>query len=486
MSKLQEVSEKVNQSLNKIEDLKQTKTPLEVFAKIEQYAKEGYESIPEDEKKYFLKCFGLFDRESTPGKFMMRIRTCGGCLSLEQAKTLGELAYEYGEDYIDITTRAAVELRYLEIQNIPTLLKRLEHVGLTSFQTGVDNIRSILMDPLDGCSEDSLITCKPIVKEMEAVFLKNEAWIAALPRKFNSAITGALQNRCNVFGQDCGFVLARKEGELGFTPFLGGRVGQHALPSNLFLTKEDVVPFYEALLQLFQTYGFRHNRNKNRFRFLLDEVGMEEIIREIEEQLDTRFPRDPEVLTQEEGKIEFITEFQEMKHLHCPVPCGVFSGSALVKASQFACRHNAFEMRLSVEQNFIILGAKNIVVEDPFIQEYATFDNSYFRNIVACAGKKHCPFGIIEAKEEGLKVAQALLEKFPDHKEQLKFYWSCCPKGCGIHENGDFGFVGSKAKIDDEVVEVVSIYKKGKLVTSKVPLNKIVEEIIVIMEGTME
>ncbi|WP_052433618.1 hypothetical protein [Sulfurospirillum arsenophilum] len=483
MSKLEEISAKVNQVANKIEELKQTKTPLEVFACIKQYAKEGYEAIPADEKSYFLKCFGIFDRESTPGQFMMRIRTSGGCLSLEQAQTLGELAKSYGNDYMDLTTRAAIELRYLEIENIPDLLARLEHVGLTSFQTGVDNIRSIIMDPLDGISEDSLLTCKPIVKEMEAVFLKNEEWIASLPRKFNTAITGALQNRCNVYGQDCGFVLAKKEGMLGFSPFLGGRVGHHSLPSNLFLTPNQVAPFYEALLKLFQTYGFRHNRNKNRFRFLLDEVGMDEIIREVQDQQGLTYPTDPEILTKEEGKIEFITTYKDQKHLHCPVPCGVFSGSALLKAVQFAQMQEAREIRLSVEQNFIVVGAQNLLLDDAFVKEYATFDNSYFRNIVACAGKKHCPFGIIEAKEEGLKVAQALLEKFPNHKEQLKFYWSCCPKGCGIHENGDFGFVGSKAKIDDEVVEVVSIYRKGELVKTKVPLHQIAQEIIAMLEA---
>lgn len=483
MSVLEDVSTKINQSLNKVEALKQTKTPLEVFACIQAYAKEGYASIPDDEKSYFLKCFGLFDRESTPGQFMMRIRTSGGCLSLEQAQTLAELATQYGNDYMDLTTRAAIELRYLNIENIPDLLSRLAHVGLTSFQTGVDNIRSIIMDPLDGISEDSLLTCKPLVKAMEAIFLKNEAWIASLPRKFNTAITGALQNRCNVYGQDCGFVLARKEGVLGFSPFLGGRVGQHSLPSNLFLMPNQVAPFYEALLKLFQTYGFRHNRNKNRFRFLLDEVGMEEIVREIQDQLGIEYPKEPKILTQEEGKIAFITSFKGEKNVHCPIPCGVFSGTALAHVVAFAHAQKADEIRLSVEQNLIVVGAKALLVEDPFVLEYASFDNSYFRNIVACAGKKHCPFGIIEAKEEGLKVAQALLERFPHHKEQLKFYWSCCPKGCGIHENGDFGFVGSKAKIDDEVVEVISLYHKGELVKTKVPLNKITEEIIAILES---
>ncbi len=475
MSLLHDVSEKLNQSVNKIELLKQTKTPLEVFEKIKEYAILGYDAIPEDEKSYFLKCFGIFDRENTPKQFMMRIRTSGGCLSIEQAKMLGHVAQMYGQDYIDFTTRAALELRYLDIENIPALLSKLEAVGLTSFQTGVDNIRSIIMDPLDGASEDSFLTCKPLVQEMEALFLKNEAWIAALPRKFNTAITGATQNRCNVFGQDCGFVLARKEGVLGFSPFLGGRVGHHSLPSGLFLHVKEVVPFYEALLKLFQTYGFRHNRNKNRFRFLLDEVGMEEIIRELETHLHTHFLREPEILTQAEGNIPFNIAHHEHTHLHCPIPCGVFSGTELLAIGEYAQMHDAQEIRLSVEQNLIITGIKNFDASDAFVERFATHDNAFYRNIVACAGKKQCPFGIIEAKEEGLNVAKALLDAFPERYEQLKFYWSCCPKGCGIHENGDFGFVGSKAKIDDVTMEVVSIYKKGELIETKVPLHKIAD-----------
>lgn len=478
MSLLEDVSALVNQKVNKIEELKQTKTPKEVFESIKRYAHEGHEAIPEDEKSFFLKCFGIFYRENTPGKFMMRIRTCGGVLSLQQAQTLGELAVTYGEDYIDITTRAAIELRYLHMKDIPTILETLERVGLTSFQTGVDNMRSIIMDPLDGFCEDSLITCKEIVQEMEKVFLKNEAWIAALPRKFNTAITGSLSNRCNVFGQDCGFVLAKLGDKLGFSPFLGARTGSHATPSEIFVEKEQVVVFYEALLKLFKTYGFRHNRNKNRFKFLLDEVGKDEIIREIESTTGLHFEKNPEILTQHNGEIKFTTSFEGKTHLHCPVPCGVFSGSALLDAVNFAHTVESDEIRLSVEQNFIILNAKTISLCDTFVQHYAQYDNTFLRNIVACAGKKHCPFGLIEAKEIGIDLAKSLQALYPEQTNQLKFYWSCCPKGCGIHEIGDFGFVASKAKIDDNVVEVVSIFQQGELIQNNVTLDKILDVIV--------
>lgn len=76
-----------------------------------------------------------------------------------------------------------------------------------------------------------------------------------LPRKFNTGLTGSLANRCNVFGQDCCFVLAQKEGVYGYNMYLGGRVGKIAQNADIFLKDdEEVLAAFKSITELFRRY----------------------------------------------------------------------------------------------------------------------------------------------------------------------------------------------------------------------------------------
>jgi ferredoxin-nitrite reductase len=247
-----------SKKVNKIEKVKELKNPMQAYEQIAQYAKEGYDSIPDEDKKYFLKCFGIFDKDGlTPKQFMMRVRVAGGHLNADQAKKIGAIAKEFGQDYIDITTRAQIELRFLHIEDMPAILNGLEEVGLTSYQTGVDNFRNIVTDPLDKDGFDNVLPSYNLLKKIEASFLKNPDWISTLPRKFNTGISGSLSNRCNIFGHDCSLVLAQKDGAYGYNMFLGGRVGMIAKSADIFLAnEEEVLKAYGALIEIFKKYGF--------------------------------------------------------------------------------------------------------------------------------------------------------------------------------------------------------------------------------------
>ncbi len=127
--------------LNKIEKLKELKNPIEAYNKLKEYAKNGYKSIPKEDKGFFLKCFGIFDKPATPNQFMMRLRIRGDQLNYDQALAVGEIAREFCKDYMDLTTRAQIELRYIRVEDLPTIIKKLESMGLSAYQTGVDNFR---------------------------------------------------------------------------------------------------------------------------------------------------------------------------------------------------------------------------------------------------------------------------------------------------------------------------------------------------------
>ncbi|MBL4730711.1 MAG: ferredoxin--nitrite reductase, partial [Sulfurimonas sp.] len=99
MEVLQQAYDARAKKLNKIEKIKEQRTGEEAYSQLERYAKEGYASIPAEDKSYFLKCFGIYDRPATPERFMIKMRIPGGHLNASQARMIGACAKEYGQDY---------------------------------------------------------------------------------------------------------------------------------------------------------------------------------------------------------------------------------------------------------------------------------------------------------------------------------------------------------------------------------------------------
>ncbi|WP_457750210.1 ferredoxin--nitrite reductase [Sulfurimonas sp.] len=469
---LKKAYEARSKKTNKIEKVKELKNPIEAFKQIEFYAKNGYDSIPDEDKKYFLKCFGIFDKDGlTPQQFMMRVRVSGGHLNALQAKKIGEIAKEFGQDYIDITTRAQIELRYLHIEDMPSILKGLDEIGLTSYQTGVDNFRNIVTDPLDKDGFDNILPSYTLLKKIEKTFLKNPDWISTLPRKFNTGITGSTSNRCNIFGHDCCFVLAQKDGIYGYNLYLGGRVGMIAKNADIFLASEtEALQAFGALIDIFKEYGFRDNRNKNRLHFLIDAVGMNVIADAIRKSAGIDFATAGDTVTTtaandtQHGKVQLRDGSFAVQII---VPSGIFTGSDLIKVAQLSEQYGDQEIRFNVEQNIYILGVKNTqeLLANDFFTQYKNVNSPYLNNLIACAGTEHCSFGVIENKRDAIAMSEYLTKAVPLESGRIRLYWSACVKGCGTHEIADIGFEGCKAKVNTQTEDGVHITLGGKIVS---------------------
>ncbi len=456
--------------LNKIEKLKQTRTYKEAWEALQEYAKKGYDAIAKEDMEYFLKCFGIFDRPATPGKFMMRVRIPSGRLTAEQAGVVGRMAKEYGQDYMDLTTRMQVQLRYLDIENIPYIIQELESVGITSWQTGVDNFRNIVSDPLGAEAFDSVIDTAPLIEKLQSLWLKKEEWVAALPRKFNTSISGNMANRCNLFAHDCCFALAVREGEYGFNVYLGGKVGAIAESADVFVRPDEVLPFYEALIRIYREYGFRDSRNKNRLHFLIKEAGMPRIVETVKEMAGRDFLDAGQTLVQQprteerDGRVRLK---DGTFALHMVVPSGIFGGTAMLEAAELASELGSGKLNISTTQNLFVLGVPEEKVPEALTRKpydrYHCVSTPYFNQLVACAGIDLCPFGVIPNKSDAIEMADYLSATIPLPADAtIRMHWSACIKGCGVHELGDIGFVGCKAKENGETVYGVHIQIGGK------------------------
>src|SRR5437870_3367954 len=155
--------------MNRIEDFKREKDGLDVLPEIERYSREGPDAISERDKA-LMKWYGVFFRKHTPGFFMMRIRITNGIATAQQVHTLAEITQELGAGFADITTRQQVQLRSVRIDNIPAVFARLEAVGLTSLQTGMDNVRNVIGCPVAGLAPRELFDASPAAREFTRLF----------------------------------------------------------------------------------------------------------------------------------------------------------------------------------------------------------------------------------------------------------------------------------------------------------------------------
>ncbi len=472
---------------NKIEKIKTLKNPMEVYKKLEEIAKAGYEKLLKEDRSYFLKCFGLFDKGE---HFMLRIRVPIGQLNHRQALRIGEVSKNFGNDYIDITTRMQIVLRYIKIENISKVINLLREVQLSTFQTGVDNPRNIVADPLDGLAYDNIIEVKPIVDKFQKMTIENPEWISVLPRKFNTGILGSLSNSCNIYGHDCSFILANKNGQFGFNIYLGARVGVQALDANLFVTIEEAPKFFIALLKVFRKFGYRDNRNKNRLYFLLRDVGVENFIKAIEKEAGLEFNSAGITMVQSKN-IALGSNRVLLKNgtyaYKMIIPSGIFSGTDMIELANFSKKFASGNLRLTYDQNIYIIDLPNINLEQfeatPIIQKYSPFNNTYFNDMIACAGTKTCNFAVIPNKEDAIKMAHFLKSTVGIENGMIRMNWSACPKGCGVHGIADIGFEGCKAKDSEgNVIDGVHLFLGGKI-TKEAKEAKILHRSLPIIEA---
>ena len=170
--------------MNKIEVLKMEKDGLAIKEDIARFAELGWELIP-DEDIQRLKWHGIFLRNPTPGFFMIRVRIPGGRTTTEQMRTLAHLAKTYGNGLLDMTTRQQFQLRQLKIEHVPEAFLQMEDAGLTSLQTGMDNVRNIMTCPVAGLTAQETFDTTDLVRRLTQEFTGDRAY-SNLPRKFNS------------------------------------------------------------------------------------------------------------------------------------------------------------------------------------------------------------------------------------------------------------------------------------------------------------
>ena len=461
--------------MNKIEAIKLERDGLAVKEMIAHYAKTGWESIPEDDVQR-LKWYGVFLRNPTPGFFMIRVRIPGGKTGSYQLRALAGIAETHGNGVLDLTTRQQLQLRQIRIEDVPAVFAKMEEAGLTSLQTGMDNVRNVMTCPVAGLSPDEVLDATQIVRAITEEILGNRDY-SNLPRKFNVAVTGCPHNCLHMETQDLALVPAHRDSGrgpcVGYNVLVGGKLGSGgyriATPLDIFVTQDEALDVSRAIIQIYRDHGPRENRTQSRLAFLLDEWGEGRFRQEVETRVaKTLSPAGVDARkTSEKSHIGIYRQKQPgMNYVGLKVLVGRITHGDLAKIAALAEKYGTGEIRISPAQALIIPNVSDPEVgnldADPLVKQFAYNPSPLYKGLVSCVGNDYCNLGVIETKRKAVEVAGALEAQLGSGLKPITMHWSGCPAGCGNHLVADVGLLGKKAKIDGKVVDAVDVYVGGR------------------------
>jgi ferredoxin-nitrite reductase len=483
-----------DQTLSKVEKIKQERHPLEVYgAIIDTYSKDlsAMDDVPGEVER--LKWVGIYPQKQGGDAFMMRIKIPGGVLTPGQTRVVGKIAADFargpvpnphfGNNFLDLTTRQDVQMHWVKMENVPEIWRRLEEAGITTVQACGDSARNVLCCPVSGLGHDEAIDAYPVAQAISDYFTGNREY-ANLPRKFKMSVTGCLEDCAQAEINDVGMLPARLEdGTLGFNLRVGGGLSdgpRMASDIDVFVRPEEAVEITRGIAQVFGELGDRENRWTARMRYLVQELGPEGFREELAKRVSVGLTPAGEDLTKRYRGDHIGVHAQKPRGGSCKggsrtalyyvglnVPVGRMSGEQFEETGRLAGEYGD-GVRLATDQNLIVTGVPedrlDELLAEPLPARYSPNPGAFERGVVACTGSEFCRFGIVETKVRAVEWAREMDERVGDPgQEAVRMHFSGCSASCAQPQIGDIGFRGETAKTRDAIVEGVDIGLGGSL-----------------------
>ncbi|WP_435062887.1 nitrite/sulfite reductase [Halobaculum sp. EA56] len=468
-----------------------------VREKIEEFAAEGWESIPEDEREEWFsrfKFWGVFHhRGGQESYFMMRLTNCGGVLEPGQLRAVGEVAREYasgpvenpefGDAWIDFTTRQSIQLHWLKLEDIPEIWEKLEAVGVSSRSAGGDTMRNISGCPVAGKDAREYVETRPLLDRIQSDLRGDDA-LANMPRKFNISVTGCREGCAQDSINDVALEPARKlvggEEVRGFNVRagggLGGREPRRARSLDLFVRPEHAYEVVRAFVEFYHEEGDRDNRNRNRGRFFVDDLGTDAIREALVERVEFEPAHAGTNLRDEytynagrsstRGKHDHVGVHDQVdgrNYVGLSVPVGRMGAEEAIELADLADEYGSGEVRLTRRQNPLILDVPDDELGDllaePLLETHTPEPTLFDRGAVACTGTEFCSLALTETKARMATMLRWLRRNVdtPGDVTQLKIHFSGCTADCGQAMTADIGLQGMRARKDGEMVEAMDV-----------------------------
>jgi sulfite reductase (ferredoxin) len=438
---------------------------------------------------------GVYGQRQGGTNQMIRIKLPAGSITPEQFDLMADLSVEYSRGWGHITTRQNIQFHFVELRNVPNVMRRIADVGLTSREACGDTVRNVMACHLAGACPYEKIDVTPWAEATFRHFVRNPLG-QRLPRKFKVNFSGCSTDCGQAMFNDVGVVATtrtREDGSIepGFRIYIAGGLGatpHPALALEDFTSREDLLPTIEAALRVFEQTGNRDNKLRARLKWVVDQLGIDEVRRRVIKIRHTlpassTWPGGipPEVIAAGDAaagrllegevsqigqgvRVELNSSDPFRRWENASVIRGAANGtvSALayaalgdITADQFRGlaaiqRHFQSDVRLTNRQNVVFRGLQ----PDQMRELYDRLDAigmarpgaELARDVVACPGADTCNIAVTQSRGLASAIGEKLEEEGLAEVGGVRINISGCTNSCGQHHASDIGFFGAERR----------------------------------------
>ncbi|TFI57083.1 assimilatory sulfite reductase (NADPH) hemoprotein subunit [Sphingomonas parva] len=418
--------------------------------------------------------------------FMVRVRLPGGICSPEQWLKIDALARAHGGNTIRLTTRQTFQFHWVLKEDIKPTIQGLHEVLLDTIAACGDDARGVMCtsDPSDSAVHAEVAalaaaTSHHVIprargyheiwygKERVATSEEEEPFYGRtyLPRKFKIGFVIPPSNDIDVYTQDLGFIaIAGPDGLEGFNVSIGGGMGRTDNEPRTYPRLADVIGFIpkdrlieatDAVMAVQRDYGNRAERARARFKYTVDDKGVEWVKAEIERRMGAPFaPARPFAFTSngdrfgwrrtETGRFDYTLFIQNGRVSNLP-------GRPMMDGLRALAGVHRGAFRLTPNQNLIIadIAAEDRPAIEAILAEHglaeADRQSALRLNSIACVALPTCALAMAESERylpdlmtriEEILAANGLLD------EPITIRMTGCPNGCARPYVAEIAFTG--------------------------------------------
>jgi sulfite reductase beta subunit-like hemoprotein len=452
--------------------------------------------VDEDAFRVFRLNNGIYGQRQGGHNQMVRIKFPYGNVDADQLEALGRIAERYSRGWGHLTTRQNVQFHFVQLETVPALLKELAEVGLTTREACGDTVRNVEGCHLAGACPFEVLDISPWAEATFRHFL-HHPYAQRLPRKFKINFSGCVTDCGQAMFNDVGVVavarpLADGTLEPGFRVFVAGGLGANPHPAQAleeFTPREALLPTIEAVLRTFDHYGNRDNKLRARLKWVLDELGVDELRRRILRERNlllasSTWPGGIPAIVEELGDApaglsgganptpvgtpvtlrvrrdaDPYTRW-ESTNVVVGVAKGTVSAIAYARlgditADQFRAlaaivRDFGIDVRVTNRQNLAFRGLTSEQLPDLYrrLDEVGMAEPGaeLARDVVACPGADTCNLAVTQSRGLADDIGRALEESGLADVGGIRINISGCTNSCGQHHISDIGFNGAERR----------------------------------------
>jgi sulfite reductase (ferredoxin) len=441
---------------------------------------------------------GIYGQRQS-GVQMIRIKLPLGRVTTKQIRTIADISDEYASKNLHATTRQDIQIHFVSLDRTPELWTKLEKDQITTREACGNTVRNITASDLAGIDPKEPFDISPYAYEMFQYFLRNPI-CQEMGRKFKISFSSSDDDTAFSFIHDLGFIPKIVDGKKGFKVMIGGGLGANpylALTAYEFLESDQIIPFAEAVLRVFDRYGERTRRMKARFKFLLDDLGLEKIMELVEEEkkaLKSKVytinenilpvPVIPQYIPAEAAVINDPKKYERWRKtnvieqkqkgyfgVYVKLLLGNMSSTLARQFADIVDLYASNELRVTVNQGYLLRYVRPEVLQHLYVAldtlglAEPGFDS--IADITACPGTESCALAISDSTNISVQLEKVIREEYPEliYNTDIKIKISGCPNSCGQHGMAGIGLHGStiKDKQGKVVPALVVLLGGGKL-----------------------